>query len=159
MKLMPDQITSSRKNAFTLIELLVVISIIAVLSSIGLIVYQGVQSKARDSIRKSDLNNLATALEIYAQQHNGSYITTAPGGITTCPQPTDTTSTFYTDIASNMSDGVPPKDPKDNTFYCYLSTNGFTYTLCANLENATDADYVANPTGCGSSYHYVLTPR
>lgn len=146
------------RKGFTLIELLVTISIIAVLSIIGLVVYQGVTTKARDSIRKNDLNKLATALEIYAQQHNGSYITTS-SGITACPQPTDTTSTFYTNIASNMSDRVVPKDPKDNTFYCYLSTNGSTYTLCANLENTSDPDYVANPTGCGSSYHYVLTPR
>ncbi len=57
---------------FTLVELMVVVSIIAVLSLIGLVLYSGAQSKARDSIRKSDLNNLALALDIYYQK-NGSY--------------------------------------------------------------------------------------
>jgi len=146
-----------RKNGFTLIELLVAISIVAVLSVIGMTIYQGVQAKARDSIRKRDLNNLAIALEIYAQQ-NGKYITTT-GGIITCPAPTDTTSSFYTRITPNMSDGVPPQDPKNKTLYCYLSPiDGSTYTLCANLENTQDPDYVIS--GCGdSNYHYVLTPR
>jgi len=92
MKLMPDQTSSLRnrngfttfmrtERGFTLIELLVTISIIAVLSSIGLIVYQGVQSKARDSIRKSDLQKLAIALEIYAQQPNGLYVREALLGL------------------------------------------------------------------------------
>ena len=167
MKLMPDQTSSLRnrngfttfmrtERGFTLIELLVTISIIAVLSSIGLIVYQGVQSKARDSIRKSDLQKLAIALEIYAQQPNGLYVREEASEITTCPQPTDNTSTFYTNIASDMSDGVVPKDPKDNTLYCYLSTNGSTYTLCANLENTSDPD-IDNRLCPG--YNYGLVPR
>jgi len=137
-------------TGFTLIELLVAISIVAVLSTIGFSVYQGIQAKARDSIRKRDLNNLATALEIYAQ-HNGSYIS----GITTCPQSTDTTSTFYTNIASNMSDNVVPKDPK-GTFYCYLSANGSTYTLCVDLEN--DSDPERNTTLC-LGYDYGVVPK
>src|SRR3989344_8459217 len=108
MKLMPDQTSSLRnrngfttfmrtERGFTLIELLETISIIAVLSSIGLIVYQGVQSKARDSIRKSDLQKLAIALEIYAQQ-NRKYVVNSTGeDLTSC-----TDSTFYTAITQNM---------------------------------------------------------
>lgn len=142
------------KKGFTLIELLVTISIIAVLSVVGLTLYQGVQVKARDSVRKKDLQNLATALEIYFQQ-NGKYITIT-GGITTCPSLTDTSSTFYTNIAPNMSDGVPPRDPKNNSLYCYLSTDGSTYTLCANLEN--DSDPERNTTLC-LGYDYAVIPN
>ena len=58
------------KRGFTLIELLVTISIIAVLSAIGFATYQGIQSKARDGVRKNDLQKVATVLEIYFQKNN-----------------------------------------------------------------------------------------
>ncbi len=60
------------KKGFTLIELLITISIIAILSTIGLVTFQGVQAKARDATRKNDLRAIATALEIYYQK-NGAY--------------------------------------------------------------------------------------
>lgn len=56
------------RRGFTLVELLVVTSIIAVLSTIGITTYQEIQSKARDSVRKQDLNTLAIALELYYQK-------------------------------------------------------------------------------------------
>lgn len=52
------------KRGFTLIELLVVISIIAILSVIGITVFTGVQKGARDARRRSDIKAIATALEI-----------------------------------------------------------------------------------------------
>lgn len=61
------------KKGFTLIELLVAISIIAVLSTIGLSTFSGVQKSARNSVRKNDLTTLATALEIYYQT-TGKYL-------------------------------------------------------------------------------------
>lgn len=59
---------SARHNrGFTLIELLVTISIIAVLTVIGLVSFSTAGAKARDSKRKDDLRNVAQALEIYLQ--------------------------------------------------------------------------------------------
>lgn len=141
-----------RQTGFTLIELLITISILAVLTTMGMVLYQGVLSKTRDSVRKSDLNKLATALEIYAQK-KGSFI----NPVTSCPTSNDSTSTFYDNIASNLSDGVVPKDPKDNkTLYCYLSENGSTFTLCANLENGSDPD---KNTLCPTGYNYGVVPK
>lgn len=60
------------KRGFSLIELLVVISIIAILSSIGLVVYGQAQKIARDSRRKQDLKNIQFALEVFFQK-NGRY--------------------------------------------------------------------------------------
>lgn len=54
----------SLSKGFTLIELLVVISIIAILSVIGLVYYSGIQQKARDSTRKADIAAITNALEI-----------------------------------------------------------------------------------------------
>lgn len=50
-------------RGFTLIELLVVISIIAVLSVIGMTIFTGVQSRARDTRRQSEVTAIAKALE------------------------------------------------------------------------------------------------
>lgn len=53
------------KKGFTLIELLVTITIIAILSAIGLIVYTSVIKQGRDSKRQSDLRSIQSALEQY----------------------------------------------------------------------------------------------
>ncbi|MBI2018100.1 type II secretion system protein [Candidatus Daviesbacteria bacterium] len=125
------------KKGFTLIELLVAVSILAILSTIGITAFQGTQSKARDTVRKNDLNVLATALEIYREQ-NGKYIVNSDGtNITTCPSSSDTTSPFYTQIAANLSTPAP-KDPKTGSFYCYISvSNGQSFRLFAGLENCS----------------------
>ncbi len=51
-------------QGFTLIELLVVVSIIAILSAIGIALYTGIQPKARNDRRRADLDAIAKALEI-----------------------------------------------------------------------------------------------
>lgn len=50
---------------FTLVELLVTISIIAILSAIGLVIYSSVIKQGRDSKRQSDLRSIQSALEQY----------------------------------------------------------------------------------------------
>lgn len=55
----------AQKNGFTLIELLIVISIIAVLSAIGLVAYGNFLKNSRDSRRQSDLKLIQSALEEY----------------------------------------------------------------------------------------------
>lgn len=54
-----------RKPAFTLIELLVVIVIIAILTSIATASYLKAQSRSRDSVRKSAVNTISTAVEAF----------------------------------------------------------------------------------------------
>lgn len=66
-------ISAPNKKGFTLIELLVVISIIAILSVIGLTVYGQAQKMARNAKRISDLKAVATALELYYSQNGNQY--------------------------------------------------------------------------------------
>lgn len=65
--------SARKKVGFTLIELMVVISIIAIMSVIGLTLYGNVQKSARDAKRRSDLKAIAQALEVY-KVRNGSYL-------------------------------------------------------------------------------------
>lgn len=60
-------------SGFTLIEMLVVISIIGILASLTLVSYSGAQKQARDSQRRSDLNQYRNALEAFAASNEGNY--------------------------------------------------------------------------------------
>lgn len=55
-----------RKPGFTIVELLIVIVVIAILATISIVAYNGIQARSRDSIRKQDLANLAKATQLYA---------------------------------------------------------------------------------------------
>lgn len=57
-------------EAYTLIEMLVVIAIIAVLAVISITIYSGVQGRARDAVRMSDLREMANALEQFYLDNN-----------------------------------------------------------------------------------------
>ncbi len=62
------QINNSTKlnnKGFSLIELLLVISIIAMISSVGAVLFKSSRGKARDSIRNADVKNVQTALNLY----------------------------------------------------------------------------------------------
>lgn len=62
------------KSGFTLVELLIVIVVIGILAAITLVAYNGVQAKARDAQRQSDINSITKALEMYYID-NGQYPT------------------------------------------------------------------------------------
>ncbi len=57
---------------FTLIELLVAISIVAILGTVGLVVYSSAQKGARISKRAEDLKSIQTAIELF-KQSTGKY--------------------------------------------------------------------------------------
>lgn len=73
----------NKKNnkGFTLIELLVVIAIIGLLASIVLVALTQTRSKARDTKRIADINQLRKALELYYLDY-GVYPTTSAGSET-----------------------------------------------------------------------------
>lgn len=55
-------------KGFSLIELMVVVAIIAILASIGMVVYGNVQKSARLAKRMADLKGIETALELYRDE-------------------------------------------------------------------------------------------
>ena len=114
----------NKKNGFTLIELIVTVTIIAVLTVVGVVSYSGTSKKARDNRRMADLEKIRIALELYRQNVGTSY----PAGL------------------SSLVSGyiqVLPTDPKTKANYSYTHS-GYTYTITATLEETGDYT-VTNP--------------
>jgi prepilin-type N-terminal cleavage/methylation domain-containing protein len=61
---------SGRPRAFTLVELLVVISIIAVLAGLLLPVLARMKGKAKVTLARTEMSNLATAIKAYEAEYN-----------------------------------------------------------------------------------------
>ncbi len=127
----------SGQSGFTLMELLISISIIAVLMAIGIASYGTINRQSRDTRRKSDLEQVRSALEMY-RADNG-YYPTASGGT-------------FVDIATGLADLVSggyisalPTDPKSTQVYEYKATslsgsNYFGYCLSGRLEAEDPSD-------------------
>lgn len=124
---------SHTHRAFTLIELLIVITIIGILAVALVPRLTGGPAKARDAQRKTDLQQIATALEFYADDNSGQYPTPAS---TSCVSDIKTSLTGYLTTI--------PSDPQAGGTVC---TSGYTYIpitvsskvtsyiLMAKLEN------------------------
>lgn len=122
------------RSGFTLIEVLVSAAIIGLLSTVGVTGFQVVTRNGRDALRKSDLEQIRSALEIYKSE-NDQY----PAAASDC-QPENLTPDYI---------NTYPQDPKSSQYrYCYTrGVSPLTYTLCTHLENGSSTDI----TDCGNS--------
>jgi prepilin-type N-terminal cleavage/methylation domain-containing protein len=122
-------------SGFTLIEVLVAATLVALLSTIGVSGFQSITRSGRDAVRKTDLEQIRSALEIYKAE-NGSYPGVTPPNCK--PEiPSDYITSF-------------PKDPKDPIYwYCYKLVDSLHYNLCARLENSTPS--AIHDTDCSES--------
>lgn len=137
------KIPQKRNRAFTLIELLIVITIIGILAVALVPRITGSTGKARDTQRKTDLQQIATALALYSDDNGGSY----PWGTTytqgcIASQSWSTSATFTAYMTSKT-----PNDPSGAStstavgpcttggYAIYETTNGFI--LAAKMESTT----------------------
>lgn len=133
-----------QNRGFTLLELLVVIAIVGLLVTIMTFALKQAQQSARDSKRKSDLENIAVALELYRSDCNAY-----PGGVSFGGSLAGTGvcagKTYMTSV---------PQDTVTGRTYAY-STSGGSYTLCAALEGETTG--VSGCGSCGATCSYKIT--
>lgn len=139
-----------RKSAgFTLIELLVAISIIGVLSSFLLANFVGVRQRARDGVRKSDLRQIQSALELY-RSDKASY---PASPLSACGLPLQDSSTPPVVYMQKI-----PCDPSSGAVYIYSSPSGnTTYSIVACLENGNDAQIDMPKVNCPSATTWKYT--
>ena len=67
---------TKKAYGFTIVELLIVIVVIAILAAISIVAYTGIQTRARDTTRQSDISQVQKLVEAYYAIH-GLYPTTA----------------------------------------------------------------------------------
>lgn len=147
----------NNKKGFTLVEMLVVISIIGILSSFAVVSLNSARQKARDALRKGDMAQLRTALNLYYDDNNyrypacgtldilatdfGATVGTGAGTGSTC---------YSTILASALTSGTRPlmdripEDPRNPTndsvvdpihIYRYVS-DGSEYAIVYTLEES-----------------------
>lgn len=134
---------------FTLIEILVAATIIAVLVSIGIVSYGSINKRSRDSKRKSDVEQLRSALEMY-RADNGYY----PGSSTSWINADDLAAELVPTYIPLLS-----ADPTATAVYRYQAANGsgtptryYGYCLSAYLETENPTDSCTPDTASGHNY-------
>ncbi len=152
------------QKGFTLIELLIVIAIIGILSGLLFVNFSGARERARDAKRKSDLNTLKSALQLYYNDF-GTFPQSGAGntisgcgatGTSVCSWTSGTTagSAFSAGNPANIYMGVLPGDPQSpSQQYSYATDVTVDYKLSTTLENASDTDSAKSQSRCG-----VATP-
>jgi prepilin-type N-terminal cleavage/methylation domain-containing protein len=155
MRIRTVRFKKNRKGGFTLIELLVVIAIIGILAAVVLVSLNSARVRGRDGRRLSDLQNIATALELYFDQNN----TYVPSGGQCTGQ---VTTGCFTAIVGMLAGATPRLLPTatvtdplvGNAAHQYgaaaIATPFHGYVLAANLEQnnqACNSDYDSGVAG------------
>lgn len=108
-----------KQKGFTIVELLIVIVVIGILATLVIVTFSGIQQRARDTQRQTDINALQGHMEAYFAQ-TGNY-------------PTLAMVTDATWRAANMK-GLDPEAlnaPDGTAIAATLPTNGYQLTTTA----------------------------
>ncbi len=146
-----------RNQGFTIVELLIVIVVIGILALLVITTYSGIQAKARNSKRSSDVSTIQTQLEAFFQ-NSGYYPSLADVNSTTwwssnaksldtealvdpsAPSSTDcfkTHNNCFAASATSKSYGYEAKDGSNGS--CEADdTTCASYTLTANYEGTVN---------------------
>jgi type II secretion system protein G len=137
-----------KQPGFTIVELLIVIVVIGILAAITIVAYNGIQQRARDSQRRSDIASIQKALELYHADNNGYPIC----GSASPYQPL-TAGTAGTVTACLTTALVPkymaklPTDPQNSGSFQYLYAVGYKKDTTQSppyVGNASDNYLIGN---------------
>lgn len=145
------------RAGFTLVELLIVIVVIAILASISVVAYNGIQARARDAQRKHDIQTIARALELYYIDHGqypiitGSYYWTpsypmdARRATTLVPDSWEELRSHLAPYISNI--GMDPLNQRGPSSIGHDGRYGYEY------ESNPDGERCNIPRRTGQAYH------
>lgn len=108
-----------RKSGFTIVELLVVIVVIAILASISIIAYTGVQNRASDARRESDIQTIKKSIEAYKASTGAYPAVTSANQDSSAFETSYVTGSFLDTIKANGIVTSIPVDPTNNSTYFY----------------------------------------
>ena len=144
---------NTTKNGFTLIELLVVIAIIGVLASVVLASLNTARVKSRDANRKSQLEEVAKALQLYYADHgtyavsgggshgNGSgWLTYSNNNPSSYPKSVTQVLVEEKYLGGNVVDPSGVKTHSNGRTGYMIAADSQHFTLWANLENPSTDD-------------------
>ena len=130
-----------KSKGFTIVELLIVIVVIAILATLVIVTFTGIQQKARDSKRQTDIDALDSHVEAF-YANSGYY-----------PTITDLQSSTW--VAANMK-GFDPSaltDPKGSNITGSAPVSG-TYVYSYVTQGCTTTSASSSTNACTS---FVLT--
>lgn len=132
-----------RNNGFTLVEIVIAVALIAIFITLPSLTYANYLKKGRDTKRKTDLNSVQSALEMY-RNNNGVY----PEDLGELLGP----PSYIQEIPEDPKEGQPVPGEEGLVYdYIYESEDGSSYILYAILENEGGSG------GTERTYH-VVTP-
>ncbi len=116
-----------KQQGFTIVELLIVIVVIGILAALVITTFTGIQQKARNTERETDIKALQSQIEAYYAQ-NSKYPTLA-----------NVNDSTFRSASMKGLDAEALKDPK-----------GSAQTLVGAAASGSYA-YVVTPSGCDNS--------
>lgn len=143
------------KKGFTLIELLITISIVAILSTIGLSTFIGSQKRGRDARRQSDLNQYHIALENYASGANGIYPTSASNGSVNAGTGIFNSSTSP---IKQFLTGYPTDPTGVNDYFYVADATGLNFVLAGCMEASSKSYQICSNGKSGLTANDCVVP-
>jgi len=143
-----------KNQGFTIVELLIVIVVIGILATLVITTYNGVQSKARDTKRQTDINAIQGQVEAY--NTNAGYYPTLTNLNTPAWRATNLKgldSSALQDPQGSAQTLVASPAAKSYAYAALpagcdnVTTNCTSYTLTATLENQINGSSTYVKTG------------
>lgn len=131
-----------RNQGFTIVELLIVIVVIGILALLVITTYSGIQAKARNSKRQTDVASLQTQIEAFFSQ-NGYY-----------PSLTDMNSSTWLTTNMKSLDQNALIDPSNPTQSKTLVAAPVAKSYAYAVTDSSGASCEATDTNCAK---YTLT--